>query len=184
MVLLRTTAWEITLKNCSEERKEKLVYMCVCVCFWLRNTCSQKYCCSVDKSCLTLQPHELQDTRLSCPSLSPWVCSNSCPLRPRCHPTISSSVIPFSSFLQSSPASGTFAVSQFFASGGQSIGASASASASVFPMNIQDWSPLGLTGLISLLFKGLSRVLSSTTVQKHQFFSTQPPSWSNSHIHT
>ena len=96
----------------------------------------------------------------------------------------SSSVSPFSSFLQSSPASGTFAVSQFFASGGQSIGASASASASVFPMNIQDWSPLGLTGLISLQSKGLSRVFSSTTVQKHQFFGNQLSLWSNSHIHT
>ena len=95
----------------------------------------------------------------------------------------SSSVIPFSSFLQSFPESGSFAVSQFFASGGQSIGASASASASVFPMNIQDWFPLGLTGLI-LQSKELSRVFSSTTVQKHRFFGNQLSLWSNSHIHT
>ena len=98
-----------------------------------------------------------------------------------CHPTISSSVIPFSC-LQSFSASGSFPVSQFFASGGQSIGASASAS--VPPVNIQDWFPLELTGLISLQSKGLSRVFSNTTVQKHQFFSAQPSLWSNSHIHT
>ena len=98
------------------------------------------------------------------------------------HPTISSSVIPFSSCLQSFPASGSFPMSQFFASGGQSIGALASAS--VLPMNIQDWFPLGLTGWISLLSKGLSRVFSNTTIQKHQFFGTQLSLWSNSHIHT
>ena len=98
-----------------------------------------------------------------------------------CHPTFTSSVITFSSCLQSSPASGSFPMSQFFTSGGQSIGASASAS--VFPMNIQDWYP-GLTGLISLLFKGLSRVFSNTTVQKHQFFGAQLSLWPNSHIHT
>ena len=98
------------------------------------------------------------------------------------HPTISPSVIPFSSCLQSFPASGSFSMSQFFTSGSQSIGASASAS--VLPMNFQDWSPLGLTGLISLLSKGLSRVLSNTTVQKHQFFGAQLSLWSNSYIHT
>ena len=99
-----------------------------------------------------------------------------------CHPTISSSIVPFSSCLQSFPASGSFPMSQFFTSGGQSIGASASAS--VPPMNIQDWFSLGWTGWISLLSKGLSRVFSNTTVQKHQFFSTQLSLWSNSHIHT
>ena len=120
---------------------------------------------SVTQSCLTLwDPHELQHARL--PSLSPMprACSNSCPWSRWCHPTISSSVIPFSSRLQSFPASGSFQLSQFFASGGQSIGVSASPS--VLPMNIQDWFPLGLTGWISLKSKGLSRVFSNTTVQK------------------
>ena len=110
------------------------------------------------------------------------VYSNSCPSSQWCHPTISSSLVPFSSRLQSFPASGAFPMSQFFTSGDQSIGVSASAS--VLPMNIQDWSPLGLTGLISLQFKGLARVFSNTTVQKHPFFSTQLSLWSNSHIHT
>ena len=104
---------------------------------------SIKGCCSVGESCQ--QPHGLQQIRLPCPSLSPGVCSNSCPLSWWCHPTISSSVVPFSSRLQSFPASGSFPMNQLFASGGQSIGASASAS--VLPMNIQDWFPLGLTGL-------------------------------------
>ena len=113
----------------------------------------------------------LQHSRFLCPPLSPGVCSNSCPLSWWCHPTISSSVIPFFSCPQSFPALGSFPVSQFFASGGQNI--EASVSASVFPMNIQGWFPLGLTGLISLLFKELSRVFSKTTVQKHQFFGTQ-----------
>ena len=122
------------------------------------------------------------NARLPCPSLSPRICSNSCPLNWWCHPTISSSVIPFSNCLQSFPASGSFPMSQFFASGGQSIGASASASA--LPMNIQGWFPLELTGLISLLPKGISRVFSSTTVQKHQFFDMQPSLWSKSNIHT
>ena len=138
----------------------------------LRNGIHCCYCCSVAKSCLTLQPHRLQHATLSCPSLSPRVCSNSCPLSWWCHPTIPSSVVPFSSHLQSFPASGSFQMSQFFTSGGQSTGVSASAS--VLPMNIQDWFPLGLTGLISLLSKGVSRVFSSTTIQKHQFFSTHP----------
>ena len=116
----------------------------------------------------SLQPHESQHTSPPCPSPTPRVYSNLCPLIQWCHPTSSSSVIPFSSCLQSFPASGSFPVSQFFASGGQSIGASASAS--VLPMNISDWFPLGWTGWISLLSKGLSRVFSNTTVQKHQFF--------------
>ena len=133
---------------------------------------------SVAQSCPTLQPHGLQHARPPCPSPTPRVYSNSCPLSRWCHPTISSSADPFSSCLQSSPASGSFLISQFFASGGQSIGVSAS----VLPMNIQDWFPLGLTGWISLLSKGLSRVFSSTTVQKHQFFGIQLSLWSNSHI--
>ena len=110
-------------------------------------------CCSIAQSCLTLcDPHGLQHARLSCLSPSPWACSNSCPLIRWCHPTISSSVVPFSSCLQSFPASGSFLMmSQVFASGGQSTGASALAS--VLPMNIQNWFPLGLTGLISLKSK-------------------------------
>ena len=116
----------------------------------------------------SLQPHELQHARPPCPSPTPRVYSNSCPLSRWCHPTISSSVIPFSSHLQSFPASGPFQMSQLFASGVQSIGVSDLAS--VLPMNIQDWFPLGRTGWISLQSKGLSRVFSNTTVQKHQFF--------------
>ena len=139
---------------------------------------------SVTQSCLTLWPHGLQHAMLPGPSPTPRAYSNSCPSSQWCHPTISSSVIHFSSCLQSFPASGSFPVSQFFASGGQSIGASASASESVLPMNIQDWFPLGLTGLISFQSKGLSRVFSNTTVQKHQFLSAQLSLWSNSHIHS
>ena len=110
----------------------------------------------------SLQPHRLQHTNLPCPSPTPGACSNSCSLSQWCHPIISSSVSPFSSCLQSFPASGCFPMSQFFASGGQSTGASASAS--VLPMNMQDWFPLGWTGLISLQSKGLSKVFSRTTV--------------------
>ena len=117
----------------------------------------------------SLQPYELQDAWLPCPSPTLGVCSNSCPLSPWCHPTMSSSVIPFSSCPQSFPTSGSFPMSQYFVSGGQSIGASAS----VHPMNIQDWFPLRLTGLISMLSKGLSRVFCNTTDQKCQFFSAQ-----------
>ena len=119
----------------------------------------------------SLQPHEPQQARPSCPSPTPGVHPNSCPSSRWCHPTISSSVIPFSSCPQSFPASGSFQMSQLFSSGGQSTGVSASIS--VFPMNTQDWSPLGWTGLISLQSKGLSKVFSNTTVQKHQFFCTQ-----------
>ena len=144
-----------------------------------------KFCKAVQFSCSitsdSLGPHGLQHARLPCLSLSPKVCSNSCPLSQQCHPTISSSVIPFSC-PQSFPASGSFPMSQFFASGGQRIGASALAS--VFPMSIQGRFPLGLTGLISLLSKGLSGVFSSTTIWKHQFFRTQPSLRSNSHIQT
>ena len=120
--------------------------------------------------------------RLSCPSLSSGACSNSCPWSQWCHPTISPSVILFFFCLQSFPASRSFPMSQFFASGGQSIGVPASAS--VFPMNIQNWFPLGWTGWISLLSKGLSRFFSNTTVQKLQFFSAPLSLWSNSQIHT
>ena len=115
--------------------------------------------------------HGQQHARLPCPSSTPGACSNSCPSSWWCHPTISSSVVPFSSCLQSFPASGSFPVSQFFTSGGRSIGVSASAS--VLPMSIQDWFPLGWTGWISLKSKGLSRVFSNTTVQKHKFFVAQ-----------
>ena len=129
----------------------------------------------------SLWPHGLQHARPPCPSPSPGACSNSCPLSQWCHPAISSSVIPFSSCLQSFPASGSFLTSWLFTSGGQSIGASALAS--VLAMNIQDWFPLnGLVG--SPCSKGLSRVFSNTTGQKHQFFGTQLSSQSNSHIHT
>ena len=131
---------------------------------------------SVAQSWLTLWPHGLQHARLPCPSPASRAYSNSCPLSWWCHPTTSSSVILFSSCLQS------FLMCQFFVSGGQSIRLSASALA--LPMNIQDWFPLELTGLISLQSKGLSRVFSSTTVQKDKFFCAQPPLWSNSHIHT
>ena len=132
---------------------------------------SQGCCfCSVTESCLTLwDPHGLQHASLPCPLLSPRSCSNSCPSSQWCHPTISSSVISFSSWLQSFPASGCFQMSQLFASGGQSFGASASAS--VLPMRIQGWFPLGLSGWISLQSKRLSRVFSSTTVQKHLWHS-------------
>ena len=130
----------------------------------------------------SLWPHELQHARLPCPSPTPQACSSSCPLSQWCHPTVSSSVIPFSSCLQSFPASGSFPMTQLLTSGGQSTGVSASAS--VFPMNIQDWFPLGWTGWISLQSKGLSRVFSNTTVLKHQFVSAQLSLKSNSHIHT
>ena len=130
----------------------------------------------------SLRPHGLQHARPPCPSPTPGVYSSSCPLSWWCHPTISSSVIPLSSHLQSFPASGSSPMSQFFTSGGQSIGVSASAW--VLPMSTQDWFPLGWTGWISLQSKGLSRVVSNTTVQKQQFFSTQLTLWSTSHIHT
>ena len=126
--------------------------------------------------------HGLQHSRLPCPSPTPRNHSNSCPSSQWCHPNISSSVVPFSSCLQSFPASGSFPVSQFFSSGDRSIGVSASAS--VLPMNIQDLFPLEWTCWISLQSKGLWRVFSNTTVQKYQFFSTQLSSQSNSHIHT
>ena len=129
----------------------------------------------------SLQPHGLQYTRLPCPSPTPGAASNSHPLSWWCHPTISSSIIPFSSCLQYFPASGSFPMSQSFTSGGQSSGASAQAS--LLPINIKDWFPLALTGWISLHSKGLSRVFSNTTVQEYQFFGTYLYLWSSSHIH-
>ena len=134
---------------------------------------SIQFGCSVVSN--SLQPHGLQHTWFPCPSLFPGVCSNSCQLGWWCHPTISSC-------LQTLPVSESFPASRLWASGGQSIGASVLAS--ILPMNIQYWFPLRLTGWISLLSKGLSRVFSRTTFQKHQFFGTQPFLLSNSHIHT
>ena len=140
------------------------------------------HCCSVAQSFLTLcEPSGSQHTSPPCPSSSPGAGSNSCPLSRWYHPSISSSVTPFSSCLQYLPALGSFPMSQFFPSGGQSFGAAASAS--ILPMNIQDQFPLGWTGVIFLQSKKLSRVFSNTTVQKHLFFGTQLSLWSNSHIH-
>ena len=140
-----------------------------------------QFSCSMVFHCL--QPHGLQHSRLPCPSPTPRACSNECPWSRWCHPIISSSVVPFSFHPQSFPAPGSFLMTQLFVSSGQSIGASTSASG--LPMNIQGWFSLGLTGWISLQFKGLSRVFSNITVQKHQFFSDQLSLWwSSSHIHT
>ena len=137
---------------------------------WQFQFSSVQFCsCSVVSD--SLQPHGLQHSRLPCPSPTPGVYSHPCPLSQWFHPTISFSAIPFSSHPQSFPSSGSFQMTEFFTSGGQSI--RVSASASVLPMNIQDWVPLGWTGWISLQSKGLSRVFSNTTVQKHQFFSAQ-----------
>ena len=130
----------------------------------------------------SLRPHETQHARPPCSSPTPGVYPNSCPLSWWCHPTISSSVIPFSYCPQSLPASGSFPMSQLFPSDGQNIGVSASTS--VLPMNTQGWFPLVWTGWISLQSKGLSRGFSNTTVQKHQFFGAQLTLYSNSHIHT
>ena len=130
----------------------------------------------------SLRPHESQHARPPCPSPTPRVHPNSCPLSWWCHPAISSSVVPFSSCLQSLPASEYFPMSQLFTWGGQNIGVSVLSS--FLPKNTQDWSPLEWTGWISLQSKGLSRVFSNTTVQKHQFFSAQLSSQSNFHIHT
>ena len=156
--------------------REIILQMCLAVIFFMIQFSS------ATQSCLTLWPQGLQHSRLPCPSQTPGACSKSCPLCRWCHPAISSSVVPFSSCLQSFSASGSFPVSQFFASGGQNI--RVSASASVLPMNIQDWFPLGLTGLISLKSKEFSRVFSSTIIQKQQFSTAQLSLWSKSHIHT
>ena len=155
-------------------------------CAWVRGLCWLKIEASVQFSRSvvsdSLQPHESQHPRPPCPSPTPGVHSDSHPLSQWWHPAISSSVVPFSSCPQSFPESESFPMSHLFAWGSQSTGASTSAS--VLPMNTQDWSPLEGTGWISLQSKGLSRVFSNTTVQKHQFFSAQPSSQSNSHIHT
>ena len=141
----------------------------LCCCFFFFFYFSAQFSHSVVSN--SLRPHESQHARPSCPSPTPWVHPNPCWSSRWCHPTISSSVIPFSSCPQSFPASGSFPMSQLFASSGQSIGVSASAL--VLPVNIQDWFPLGWTGWISLQSKGLWRVFSNTTVQKHKFFGTQ-----------
>ena len=146
----------------------------------ISGNCSVQFSHSVMSD--SLRPHGLQHIRHTCPSQTPKTCSNSCPSSQWYHPTISSSLVPFSLCPQSLPASGSLQMSKFFAKGGQSIGVPASAS--ILPMNIQDWFYLRWTGLISLQSKGLSRVFSNTTVQKHQFFVTQVSLWSNSHIHT
>ena len=153
----------------------------ICVVRKLYNSTSVQFS-SVAQLCLTLWPHGLWHTRLPCPLPSPGACSNSCLLNRCCLSTIWSYVIPFSSCLHSFPASAFFLISQFFTSGDQSTGASSSVS--VLPVNIQDWFSLGLTLLITLLSKGLSRVFSNITVQKHRFFGAQSSLWSNSHIHT
>ena len=145
---------------------------------WSNHFASVQFSCSVVFD--SLWPHGLQHVRLPYPSPTPRAYSKSCPLS-QWWPSNHLSVIPFSSCLQSFPASGSFPISQFFISGGHSIGVSASTS--VFPLNIQDWFPLGWTGWISLLSKRLSRVLSNCGVQKHHFFGTQLSLWSNSHIH-
>ena len=151
-------------------------------CWWITNYINSLFqFSSVQFVSDSLQPHELQHARPPCLSPTPGVHSNSCPSSRWCHPAISSSVVPFSPFPQSLPASGSFPVSQLFAWGGQSIGVSALAS--VLTMNTQDWSPLKWTSCIFLQSKGFSRVF-TTTVQKHQFFGTQLSSQSNSHIHT
>ena len=152
----------------------------MCVCGKISPIILVQFSHSVVSDCLW--PHGLQDTTLPCPSPTSGAYSKSCLLSWWSHPATSSSVVPLSSHLQSFPASGSFQMTQFFAWGGQSSGVSASAS--VLPVNAKDWSPLGWTGWISLQSKGLSRVFSNTTVQKHQFFGAQPSSQSNSHIHT
>ena len=137
---------------------------------WISESYSVQFS-SVTQLCPTLQPHELHHARPPCHPPTAGVYPNPCPLSQWCHPTISSTVLPFSSCPQSFPASGSFQRSQLFASGGQSIGVSASIWA--LPKNTKDWSPLGWTGWISLQSKGLSRVFTNTTVQKHQFFDAQ-----------
>ena len=176
-IITKFNNWEIKRKAINIDRLTWFLN-------WLARDCTHQDPSSVQfssatLSCLTLRPHGLQHARLSCLSPTPRACSNSGPLSWQCHPT---SVIPFSSCLQSYPESGSFPVNNFFTPDGQSIGVSASAS--VLPMNTQDLSPLGWTGWISLMSKGLSRVFTNTRVQKHQSFSTQSSLWSNSHNHT
>ena len=180
---LRTYDYK-TFKNTLTWRVQKRSVYSVCrVCFSLnKSTFYLSLCLSLNSFCNvivdshsvsdSLWPHGLQHTRLPCLSPFPGACSNSCPLSQWCYPTVSSSVAHFSSCPQSFPALGSFPMSQLFTSGGQSIGPSSSTS--VLPTNIQGLFPLGLTGLLSLQSKGCSRVFSSTTVQKHQFFSAHP----------
>ena len=170
------------MENSKKEENKKKVNLVL----WLLQciTCLRVHSVPISGSVMSdsLQPHEPQHARPSCPSTASRVYPNPCPLSRWCHPNISSSAVPFSSCLQSFPASGSSQMSRLFASGDQSIGVSASTS--VLPINTQDWSPLGWTGWISLQSKGFSRVFFNTTVQKHQFFSAQLSLWSNSHIHT
>ena len=185
---LQITGWtrEVWLACFPQENKPQENYLSFCSCFfyffpthskiitktedtsWLPPV-SVQFSCSVMSE--SLQPHESQHARPPCPSPTPGVHPNPCPSSQWCHPTISSSVIPFSSCPESFPASWSFQMNQLFPSGDQNTGVSASAS--VLPMNTQDWSPLGWTGWISLQSKGLSRVFSNTTVQKHPFFGAQ-----------
>ena len=166
-----------TWRGNSDNKAKELLGPVMCVAL-----CSVQFS-SVAQSCPTLcNPMDCRMPGLPCPSPTPEVYSDSCLLSRWCHPTISSSVISLSSCLQSFPVSGSFQMSQLVASGGHSIGISASAS--VLPMNIQDWFPLGWDSWISLQSKGLSRVFSNTTVQKHQFFGAQLSLWPTSHIHT
>ena len=167
-------AWQATVHGAAKSWTRQSHFTC----FLPVN--SVQFSCSVMFS--SLWPHGPQHARLPYSSPTPGSGSNSCPSSQWCHPTISSSVVPLSSCLQSFPESGSFPRSQFFTSGGQSIGVSASAS--VLPMNIQDWFPLGRTCLITLQSKGLSRVFSNSIVQKYEFFGTQPSLWSNSHNYT
>ena len=158
------------------------IYTHICmhvVCAYIQISSVQFRCSVVSDS---LWAHGLQHARPPCPSPTPKVYSNSCPLSQWCHPTISSSAVPFSSCLQSFPAPESFPMSQFFTSGGQII--RVLASTSVLPMNTQDWFPLRWTGWISLQSKGLSRVFSNTTIQKHQFFSIKLSLQTNSNINT
>ena len=160
--------------NCLAPSREKGYFMFpLSPCLMLKPFISKSSSVQFSRSVVPdiLWPHGVQHSSLPCPSPAPSIYPKACPLSQRCHPTISSSVVPFFSRVQSFPASGSFPMSQFFAPGGQSIGVSDSTS--VLLMNIQDWFPIGWTGWVSLLCKGLSRVFSNTTVQKHQFFSTQ-----------
>ena len=177
-----TYKWSITFKTCISLCFISVTYNVIISYISIKKEdkySSVQFSCSVMSD--SLQPHGLQHARPPYPSPTIRVYSNSCPSSQWCHPTISS-VVPFFSHLQSFLASGSFQISQFFASGGQSIGISASAS--VLPMNIQDWFPFGWTVWISLQSKGLSGVFPNTTVQKHQFFGAQPCLWSSCHICT
>ena len=165
----RTDAWLPCFFSQSSRRVIGRESHFQCVDYLLTSLLSVQFSPSVTSN--TLRPHGLQHVRPPCPSPAPRAHTNSCPLSQRCHPTISSSVVPFSFCFRSFSASGSFQMSQFFTSGGQSVGVSALAS--VLPMNTQDWFPLGWSGWISLQYRGLSRVFSNTTVQKHQFFCTQ-----------